>query len=699
MKRTLPFNFFGAAFLAAGLFAESVSAQIRFSAGSPYTQNFDSLGTVSNAWTDNITLPGWYASKTSGGATVTGYRADSGASNTGALCSFGVTGVNPVTDRALGSVASGTPGNFAYGIRFQNDTTLAITNITLGYAGEQWRNGGNTAVQTLAFSYLISNNPITSSDAANATAWTAFSPLSFDSPTVGANAAALDGNAATNRQVLAPTLLPGVVVFPGQEIFFRWYDINDAGNDHGMAVDDLTISFSTVVAVTNPPAIGPGGQPQSRTNNAGTRAIFTVTAIGMPLNYQWHLNGNDLMDGGKISGATSPSLTVSNVLSGDVGDYTVTVYNSADSVLSSNALLTVIDPAVNTQPLSRTNIAGDNASFSVTAAGTGAPLSYQWRFNGTDIPGANFSFLTIESVQSTNQGGYTVVVGNNDFTTSYTTSAVANLTLLATPVYNLARWNFNETNVLVVTGPSASMGSGTASLVKGTTAGFTSGTSSDPAGAPGAANSGWNTTSYPAQGTSNRTAGVQFKVSTVGYQDLLVAWEQKHSATASRYARLQYTTDGSSFVDGDLITMTATNGDWVFYVSNLAAAPGVNNNPNFAIRIVAEWEATATGNNNSNYVGSASTYSTGGTIRFDLLGVYGNLYHAPTLAPTTIRNILGTTLSYSGGAGSRFVLLKSANVATALSVWERAHTNYATPGTFTVPAGSEAAAFYRVKSE
>jgi hypothetical protein len=81
------------------------------------------------------------------------------------------------------------------------------------------------------------------------------------------------------------------------------------------------------------------------------------------------------------------------------------------------------------------------------------------------------------------------------------------------------------------------------------------------------------------------------------------------------------------------------------------------------------------------------------------MSVFGNTYSAPTLASATISNIIGTTLTYGGGAGSQFVLVKSTNVAAPLSGWTRVHTNLATPGTFTVPAGSEAAAFYRIKSE
>lgn len=80
------------------------------------------------------------------------------------------------------------------------------------------------------------------------------------------------------------------------------------------------------------------------------------------------------------------------------------------------------------------------------------------------------------------------------------------------------------------------------------------------------------------------------------------------------------------------------------------------------------------------------------------LAIGGNVTGS-SLAAAIIRNIIGTTLSYTGGAGSQFVLVKSANPAAPLSGWTRVSTNSVTPGTFPVPAGSEAAAFYRIKSE
>ena len=155
--------------------------------------------------------------------------ASTGQYTTGALYSFGVAGVHSVGDRALGSIASDPTGTIAYGVRFTNDTGVIVGNFTISYTGEQWRNGGNTATQTLAFSYRISNTPITNPDPLNTNAWVSFSLLSFNSPTVGATAAALDGNAATNRQVFSGVLLPGAAVQPGQEIFLRWVDVNDRG--------------------------------------------------------------------------------------------------------------------------------------------------------------------------------------------------------------------------------------------------------------------------------------------------------------------------------------------------------------------------------------------------------------------------------------------------------------------------------------
>jgi uncharacterized protein len=230
------------------------NAQVLLSGGLTYSQDFDSLASsgTSVPWADNSTLPGWYASRattTSGGVygpyPYTTYRVSGGELNTGSIYSFGTNGVGLITDRALGSISSGTPATNAFGLRLRNDTTMILGDVFVSYTGEQWRNGGNTSVQYMNFTYQVSANPITDPTPGNESPWTAFAGLTFATPTVGATATFLDGNDALNRTAFSNILLP-VTLNPGEELFIRWYDINDTGNDHGFGVDNFSIAFAQV---------------------------------------------------------------------------------------------------------------------------------------------------------------------------------------------------------------------------------------------------------------------------------------------------------------------------------------------------------------------------------------------------------------------------------------------------------------------
>lgn len=201
----------------------------------PYSQNFDTLATsgMANPWVNDSTLNGWYATQQSG--TLSTYRADAGSSNTGALYSYG-TGTN--SERALGSVSSGTPQTIYYGVRFVNDTGDIVTNLTVSYVGEQWRNGGNTTQQQLDFSYQV-GIAMTSLTVGT---WTDVDNLDFVGPIATATASALNGNDPLNQASLSHTFVVNIPV--GHEIMLRWVDINDAGNDHGLAIDDLAVTVA-----------------------------------------------------------------------------------------------------------------------------------------------------------------------------------------------------------------------------------------------------------------------------------------------------------------------------------------------------------------------------------------------------------------------------------------------------------------------
>jgi hypothetical protein len=100
-------------------------------------------------------------------------------------------------------------------------------------------------------------------------------------------------------------------------------------------------------------------------------------------------------------------------------------------------------PSITGQPTNQTVVLGSNATFTVTATGTG-PLNYQWTFAGTNLPGANASNLSLTGVQAAQAGSYQVVVTN---TISAATSSVATLRVLVPPILKVAASAVSATNV------------------------------------------------------------------------------------------------------------------------------------------------------------------------------------------------------------------------------------------------------------
>ncbi len=98
------------------------------------------------------------------------------------------------------------------------------------------------------------------------------------------------------------------------------------------------------------------------------------------------------------------------------GTTTITVTVSDGSLNASTAFtLTVLPgtepPVITAQPQSQTVTVGADVTFRVSA--TGSPtLSYQWRFNGTAIPGAAAESYIVSSAELSDAGDYSVVVTN-----------------------------------------------------------------------------------------------------------------------------------------------------------------------------------------------------------------------------------------------------------------------------------------------
>jgi len=150
--------------------------------------------------------------------------------------------------------------------------------------------------------------------------------------------------------------------------------------------------------------------PTNPTVALGASVNFTTTAYGTaPLAYQWRFNGTN------ISGATGASYAIASVQATNVGIYTVVVSDFSGSVISAGTALNVtglpVVPTITSQPQSVLINPGSNATFTVSATGT-APLAYQWRFNGTNIPAATNATFTRLNAQLVDAGNYSVRVTN-----------------------------------------------------------------------------------------------------------------------------------------------------------------------------------------------------------------------------------------------------------------------------------------------
>lgn len=225
------------------------------------------------------------------------------------------------------------------------------------------------------------------------------------------------------------------------------------------------------------------------------------------------------------------------------------------------------------------------------------------------------------------------------------------LALLALPLQAavITQWNFDSSST------TPSTGSGTANLVGGTTATFAGGNGGGFA---------WNTTTYAAQSAGSGTRGVEFFASTVGYEDITVSFDQRASGTGSRWAQIEYTTNG-----GSTWTVAQNNGGGLsphdtFYTFNisLTSLAEVEKVAGFGIRITSIFSPVAFDQNatlgdfaaDSAYqranaqsgfepgsgVGTGD-YGTAGTWRFDNVTISGTAVPEPSAALLGAVGILG----------------------------------------------------------
>src|ERR1041385_6386712 len=351
--------------------------------------------------------------------------------------------------RAASCWAAGTPPVItvqpvSQSVSLSNSVTFSVTASSGTTMSYQWRKDGASITGATSNSYSISS--VTSTNAAGYTVKVVNSSGSVTSSvaTLTVVYAPVITNQPQNQSIaLGLTASLTVAALGAAPLSYQW-TLNGANLNATNAILSITNvqtvdSGNYAVVITNswgtatsamasltvliPPSVTT--QPQDQAVVVGQSASFSVEASGTtPLSYRWRLNGS------AISGATNATLALSNVQSNQAGSYSVVVSNAAGSVTSSVATLTVNVPAmITTQPVSQITTQGLSAGFSVLASGT-APLSYQWRFNDTNLTDATNASLALSNVQTNDAGSYTVLVTNN---WGSVTSSVARLTVYVPP--------------------------------------------------------------------------------------------------------------------------------------------------------------------------------------------------------------------------------------------------------------------------
>lgn len=189
--------------------------------------------------------------------------------------------------------------------------------------------------------------------------------------------------------------------------------VDDAGNYSARLTNTLgtTTSAAAVLAVSPAPSAPTFTvTPEAKSVTAGGEVILAASVTGTPTpNVQW------LKNGVSIPNATEPTLTLTNVQSGDAGTYALMATNSSGTVVSTAAALVVnpapAAPVFSTAPVSQAVMSGSTVVFSAPAIAVPA-ATYQWLRNGAAIPGANGATLVVNRAAAADVGDYTVVATN-----------------------------------------------------------------------------------------------------------------------------------------------------------------------------------------------------------------------------------------------------------------------------------------------
>jgi len=282
----------------------------------------------------------------------------------------------------------------------------------------------------------------------------------------------------------------------------------------------------------------------------------------------------------------------SSVKAVDRLDQRLWYFNSTTHRIDNLPLLVIRQPAISQQPATNTAVAtGGNVYLTVASLGL-SPFSYQWTRFGTNLLGQTNYFLSLNNLQSSQQGNYQVIVRNPY---GAVTSAVAQVTALAPPAvtqqpagtnvsagqpFSLSvaatgaaplayRWTFDDVNLdgatnstLVISNAQAANGGNYLAIIRNV-----AGSATSIVAAVQVVPAAPTIFSSPISIVAPVAANVVFSVAAVGSQPIAYQWLFNGKSVAG----------GTNFLLALNNAQTTNAGDYVVVVSNAVGTVTVTN--------------------------------------------------------------------------------------------------------------------------
>jgi hypothetical protein len=500
------------------------------------------------------------------------------------------------------------------------------------------------------------------------------------SPTI--NGAGVTQAPASGTPVFSPFTV-GVGGLQGvTKYYYAAYATNAAGTSYS-AVGNFTTQSSNPPTIDTPTDTGIsstgatlGGKVESDGGATVTKSgvVYALTSV----NNNPQIGGNGVTEVDTASPVDSGAFTVSAASLTPGAGYTFEAFatnGSGTSYTTATSFTTLAPPTVNMP--TAVNVTGNSASLGGNVASNGGStvtktgVVYALTSQNANPQIGGSGVTEVDTGSAVNSGGFALTAMGLSASAGYTfeafatnaigTSYTAPTSFTTASPGVITAWTFPVAAAAPDNSPAPTYGNGSATTLgmtnNLTNANGTGNTASDDVlSTSGAANTNFTENLWRIRGTPNNgwaqsapqySQGVELDTSTVGYSNIVFAFDWYSTTQGIRDLQVQYNT-GGGWVNyqgpSPTGTFVATSNDYynaglspvnpTIYV-NLSNVPAANNNPDLGIRLVSAYDSTGTLESSSPstpYASAASTAAdiapynnSSGNWRFGNLTFYGNL--------------------------------------------------------------------------